>query len=290
MKLSPVLYEYLVANKMLELPGLGVFYVETRTVIVPDNNKFTPPHNIRFEQKKVLSINPAVIEFISKSTGKMKVLAQSDLDSQLDDVIQFLNTGKPYNFEGIGTLIRDQNGIYEFTLGKESRSDRKKEFTQSNETNTVPQAYIDTNITKSKTNKPAIIILLLTAIAIGATVWFYLRSTKNDQEVVIQEPKKIEAAPTTPLPVDTTTKPLKREVSNSDSLSARLFTFILETAGKERANKRYAQLKTLQWPVDLVEKDSSTYSIIMKLTVAPIDTLKIKDSLTSLSGKPVTIE
>ena len=45
----------------------------------------------------------------------MKSLALADLESRMELAKQFLNLGKPYTFEGLGTLIRRSTGEVEFS-------------------------------------------------------------------------------------------------------------------------------------------------------------------------------
>ena len=45
----------------------------------------------------------------------MKALASSDLCSYIELARQFLNIGKPFQIEGIGTLVRNKSGELEFT-------------------------------------------------------------------------------------------------------------------------------------------------------------------------------
>ena len=91
MKISPLLAQFLTTNKQLSLAGLGRF-------ILNDSGEIT------FEQDPTVKEDAELVKFIAESTGKMKSLVASDLDSNLELARQFLNIGKPYLFEGIGTL------------------------------------------------------------------------------------------------------------------------------------------------------------------------------------------
>ena len=117
MKLAPILAEYLYQNKRLELPGIGVFRLRQSIISGEDNNKqieFTGESPISFEANASLKESPELINFISSQTGKMKALAAADLDSHLVLAQQFINIGKPFLFEGIGSLTKTKSGQYEF--------------------------------------------------------------------------------------------------------------------------------------------------------------------------------
>lgn len=283
-KLAPVLSKYLAENRVLRLPGVGSFYYDDAFDSEADNKKTILAANIRYEYQKLDSFDKDLIDFVSKETGKMRVLATSDLQSQLDDITQYLNTGKVYFIPGIGSLITKPDGSgFDFEPEKINTIDKRKDQI-SPEKNIVPPSYIDENPISRKSNKPAIIILLLTAIAIAATAWFYLKNTskKETEEVAISsEPA------TTPIPDTTKTDTTKNAINTA--APGDTYKYILETAQNPRAIKRFTQLKTLNWPVELETQDSVTYRIVMKLPASGADTTRIKDSLSVLSGKKVIL-
>lgn len=290
MKLSPVLLDYLAANKKLSLPGIGTFYLEGSYDPDFDGKKPNTAHNISFRQEKVEKFDESVISFVAKETGKMTVLAESDLISQLDDVMHYLNTGKPYFFAGFGTLTRKQTGVFNFHPEKfTSLLEKKKEKEiPITEKNIVPQSYIDTSSTGRKSMKPALITIGLLLIAIAATVWFYLKNQETETQHVEEVTESAELAPgSTVVQTDsasTTTAPNTQQPSPPGT-----YTYVLETTKEPRASKRFNQLKSINWPVELEVVDSMNKRIVMKLPAAGADTSRIKDSLRVLSGKPVFI-
>ena len=85
MKISPLLAQFLATNKQLSLAGLGRFILNASG-------------EITFEQDSSVREDSELVNFIAESTGKMKSLVASDLDSNLELARQFLNIGKPYLF------------------------------------------------------------------------------------------------------------------------------------------------------------------------------------------------
>ncbi|SDD16216.1 hypothetical protein SAMN04487894_106229 [Niabella drilacis] len=285
-KLASLLAQYLLAHKQLSLPGLGVFYA--------DNNGDPEYPAIRFEQQPVDGFDESIVDFVSSETGKMRVLAISDLNSQLEDAVRFLNTGKPYLFTGIGTLLKKADGSYDFVPNTAPLPPRKKDVPIT-ERNTVPQSYIEEKPGNGRSKKPAIIIIVLAVIAIAATIWFYSKTGEPSNVSEVSETTEPSPVKNTPSP-DTTGNqaPQQGNTGNSGVAPAAtatpgITTYVLEITKEPRASRRYNQLKKISWPVELEKVDSLQYAIIMRLNTALPDTAKVRDSLTAISGRKVTI-
>lgn len=289
MKLAPTLAKYLSANKQVSLPGLGTFSLQNAYDPDYDGKRPVATNSVSFVSEKIESADDDLIEYIAKETGKMKVLASSDLSSQLGDVITYLNSGKPYFFQGIGTLTRKVNGEYDFFPERFSMAtDKKKEKEiPITEKNIVPQTYIDNTKVRSKSAKPAIIIITLSLIAIAATVWFYLKSTEDKTSTSVEETTEEQASEPGTTQVPDTAAAKTNATANAPASNT--YTYVLEVAKEPRASKRFSQLKTINWPVELEVVDSTTKRIIMKLPVAGNDSTRVKDSLSALSGRKVFI-
>ncbi|WP_300598632.1 hypothetical protein [Niabella sp.] len=286
MKLASLLAQYLFAHKQLSLPGLGIFYA--------DNSGDPEYPTVRFEQQPVDGFDESVVDYISAETGKMKVLAISDLQSQLEDAVRFLNTGKPYLFNGIGTLLKKANGSYDFVSNTAALPPKKKDVPIT-ERNTIPQSYIEEKPGNGRSKKPAIIIIVLAVIAIAATIWFYSKTGEPRETVQVADTTG-QAPPAAAAKPDTANKQTSTPGSTTSTTPAPVatatpgvVTYVLEVTKEPRASKRYNQLKKISWPVELEQLDSVQYAIIMKLNTAAADTAKVRDSLTAISGKKVTI-
>ncbi len=288
MKLAPVLAQYLATHKVLSLPGLGTFHADnTYNPEVDYSKKGTSLLDISFEPTKPSGLDEELIIFVSQQTGKMKVLAESDLLSEIEGATNFLNTGKPYFLAGIGTLTKKMDGSFEFHKEKFLHTEKeKKKPVPITEKNSVPQSYIDESRKPRKT-KPAAIIGAVCLVAVAAVIWFYTQNKeKNDgniEEVVTTSNNNTtpatgdSAAPATPQPA--------AAMPPSDS-----YKYILEIAKQPRASKRFNQLKTIKWPIEMETADSVSYKLFLKLPVTNADTTRIKDSLSALSGRKVWIE
>ena len=107
MKLTHLIAQYLYKNKRLDLQGIGSFSLDNSIVIEAEDNKAPQQKGIEgvsFENNATIKEDPELISFISFYTGKIKALASADLNSHLELAKQFMNIGKPFLFEGIGSL------------------------------------------------------------------------------------------------------------------------------------------------------------------------------------------
>lgn len=120
MKISVLVAQYFYQHRVLNLPGIGSFYlsdvVDVQTIA--DKNSRDLVEHIHFAQKAITRPDDQLIEFIRKHTGKIRPLAESDLDTFVADGKLMLNIGKPFHIEGIGTLHKNKDAVYEFTPGQ----------------------------------------------------------------------------------------------------------------------------------------------------------------------------
>ena len=131
MKISPLLAQFLINNKQLSLAGLGRFTLD-------DSGEITFQHDASVKEDAEL------VSFIAENTGKMKSLVASDLDSNLELARQFLNIGKPYLFEGIGTLSKNKYGTIEFVQSNISQEKNKENTGDGRDkTSTTENSFTD---------------------------------------------------------------------------------------------------------------------------------------------------
>jgi hypothetical protein len=118
LKISVLVAQYFYQNKRLNLPGIGTFYLDVAVDVqnVDKSSRDLLDH-IHFAQKNITRPDEDMIDFIRKHTGKIRPLAESDLETFVADGKLMLNIGKPFHIEGIGTLQKNREGIYEFTPG-----------------------------------------------------------------------------------------------------------------------------------------------------------------------------
>ena len=283
MKISPLLAQFLFTNKQLSLAGLGRFTLDDAGGII-------------FKHDGSVKEDAELVSFIAQNTGKMKSLVASDLDSNLELARQFLNIGKPYLFEGIGTLSKNKSGTIEFIQSSIS-TEKNKENTGDgrDKTSTTENSFTDYEemFSPKKTKAPATkkIVTWLVAIA-GLSLavfggYIVYTKTKNKKGPVAEKKEETRLVPspdTIPKTKDTlqlTTKP---------AYSSDMYRFVIEKAAKQRAFSRYAHLQEIKVNVKMDTKDSVLFNLYFVLPATPADTARIRDSLQirySTRGKTV---
>jgi predicted house-cleaning NTP pyrophosphatase (Maf/HAM1 superfamily) len=285
LKLGPILAKYLHENKKLNLSGIGSFSFDSswRT----DDAK-PGSQGIYFQSKHAVVEDQELIQYISANTGKMKPLAAADLESYLELAKQFLNIGKPFYIEGIGTLVKIKSGDYEFT-GDYLPSDRTKETGMKELSAT---SISDESLTtyeslrpQTETAPPYRRIFLTTLIVITAGIIIYLgyrisrTPDRNKEEAQQQLPDENQTSNTASAVGNNPDS--GKYVQATDPSGIQQYRFVIETATKRRAYYRYHFLKdTLGLQVNLSTADSVIYKIFFVIKATPGDTSRIADSLT----------
>lgn len=271
MKLSPLLAQFLIINKQLSLSGLGRF-------VLDDSGGIT------FQQDITVKEDAELISFIAEKSGKMKSLIAADLDSNLELARQFLNIGKPYLFEGIGTLSKNKTGNYEFYQNHTS-SEKNKDTTAEGRdmTSTTENSFTDyeemfsPKKPKGPTGKKVLtwfVALAGLSLAVYGGYEVYIRSkNKEVAEVKKQEPVIVQPDTLSRL------KDSIPQVTQAPIDSPGLYRFVIEKARRQRAFYRYNLLKKNFINVKMDTKDSILFNLFFVLPATPADTARIRDSL-----------
>ena len=300
MKVAPLLAQYLYINKQMDLPGLGSFLLDPSTNIEVESSKHNKAvilEGVSFESNTSIKEAPELVQFISSQTGKIKALAAADLGSHLGLALQFLNIGKPFLFEGIGTLTKIRSGEFSFKPGLAIATSEKELITRD----TTPATFTEQPLGDYKSilynrkqkitwKKPVFVLLLLTGLALaiwgGYTV--YKKTSAKKETTESEKNKKQEAV------LNTDTGQYKKDSivqpNQVTKLPAGNYKFVLETSDSLRAFSRLNRLKTFQWPAQMETKDSISFKIFILLPANAADTSRIVDSLSRLNGKRVHIE
>lgn len=298
MKISTLLTQFLYTNRHLEIPGIGRFSIPEGVAIPEpgDKNYLEFLQTIEFSPRAKSQAPEELIDFIRSKTGKIRPLAESDLDSYLSDCKLLLNIGKPFYFEGIGTLQKGREGMLEFTHGQ-ALSERMESFQQerAEERPAERKPLYHSEMTAARPATTLLRRMLIVGgiiLGLGVIIWGgYLLYTKKTDNT----PEQNAAQDNTPV---TPTQPVNAADSLPDSTSrvsrdttavpppsvatptpGTGFKFICEvTNNKRRAENRIALLKTMNSRYQM-ESIDSTYKIYVMLPVEFKDTTKVKDSL-----------
>jgi len=297
LKLAQQLADYLVANKKLSIQGIGSFFLDSSYNPDPDSkSKSDVAGTITFESNTATKTDDGLIEYISKHTGKMKTLAASDLESQLEIVHQFLNIGKSYAFDGIGTVSKNKEGNYSFIQGI-ALPERIAERNMSMETGSSADMPDFKSVflkapKQINWRKPMIALFILLGLGLVILGGYYLYKRTSEKEAVIDtentEPRNenvtivIDSSTIKP---DTTIQPTTQSQTTEVN-----YKFVVDQFQAMRAFKRFNQLKENGWPIQMETKDSVNYKLYVLMPVATTDTARALDSITALNGRRVFIE
>jgi hypothetical protein len=302
LKIAPLLAQYLYIHKRMDLPGFGTFLLDPSVTIEPENNRQNKPSNLEgvsFENNSAITDATDLIKFISTQTGKIKALAAADLDSHLGLAQQFLNIGKPFLLEGIGSLVKLKSGEFTFTSGhampgvmKDYQAKEVSAATTTEEPFTDYKSTFYTRKGKSKWNKPVVFLLLLAgiALAIGGGYTVYKRTTaKNNADPVKEEKQETILVQDTALhQKDTVIEP-----KQMTAITAGNYKFVIEIAARERGLARFAKLKSFGLNVQMQTTDSINFKLFFILPATIADTARMIDSLRGIytpSGNKAYIE
>jgi len=276
LKLGPILAQYLYQYKRLDLPGLGTFMVDAAQV--SDSGKTIIP-GISFETNPSVKADPVLINYISEHSGKMKALASADFYSYLQNALQFLNIGKPFLFEGIGSLVKKTSGKFAYAPG-ETMQEAMKEYSarEISATTSAEESFNKYDEEKKKVNLKRPLGILLILVSLVIVIWggyaLYQKTRNKSSETVAQVPV-----------VDT-----KRLKMDTVPPKPAHYKYVLEITNANRAFTRYNMLRSYYWDVKMETKDSIEYKLYLLLPVSMSDTTRILDSLTVLNGRRVYIE
>ena len=298
MKFDDQLAAYLYENRILRLEGIGTFTLDNKVNVPNEQEKeiYYPIDGLSFTYNPKSTADDDVINFLVKRLHKIEPLVRSDLESYLSSVKQFINLGKPYTIEGIGTLSKNNQGTYEFTPGnflpvKEELNPRRE-----NAEHNYP--------VRSQSNAGRVLVIILIVVAglaalggIGWGVSNFLsnHSTENnpEQEVadtLADKPSDSSLTNTAQSP-DAVSTLDNTGISSNDSINYKAIFEI--TTSKERAHRRTMQLHNYHHnsKYDTAHVgDIVRYRLFLPVRVRVADTTKVKDSLSIFLGSKVSIE
>lgn len=295
MKLSQLLAQFLYTNKKLELKDIGTFTLNSFEVPEAESGRTTKSEiqgTITFENNPAAKTDPDLISFISSHSGKMKALATSDLESHLELAQQFMNIGKPFIIDGVGTITKTRDAQYEFSPGNffaEKIKDKavKEHVDEVEEVLDFKSVFLK-EPKKINWRKPAIALFILLGLGLvvlgGYMLYKKTSGAKTESSTQSTEPEETKlVTDTTPVKQDTLPVQIPAPVAEN-------YKFVLDNFKKFRAMQRFEQLKKIGWPVQMETKDSVDFKLYVLLPIATTDSTRARDSLTLLNGRPVHIE
>ncbi len=293
MKIEHLLVQHFYKHKEVTLQGIGTFRLSSDFVLPAENDKDTviPENAISFQFDSRAAEDDALISYIVEQTRKMRPLAAADLDSYLVLGKQFLNIGKPFKIEGLGMLLKNQQGEYQFTQG----------YSFSTKPEEAPPAVVkekaddgdlsfrdDSGRSGGGTKKTFMTVAALLVVGIlGAAAWYFFM--RNPQPAAVETATQV---PVTPPQTDTGSNTTTPAVTDSSTLAKKdsvtavpppvaqgsyTFKVVFRVLSQGGALKKKIELNKPN--VIMYTTDSVHYKLAEGFNLPLSDTTRIKDSL-----------
>lgn len=292
MKISTILSRFLSTNGTLSLKEIGTFY--TSLPADADKEQFSDAGGLYFQFEPKAKMNEDVVAFVSQQSGKMKSLAAADLESYLQNGKQLINIGKPFIIEGVGSIIKRQDGTYMITenffnpLEEETPSSQKQHTDSGAELNYEDYKYASN--TKPVSGKKTMIIAG-SVVLIALISWMIYKLMSNP--TVKENP-----TPTVTQQVTDSSQRIKDTTAVKDSVivpaikdSLRAFyKVVLYDTSKTFALSSFKWFKEHNYPLYLETADSVRYKIYYRYDTPFADSVNVRDSIGRRFHRKVYIE
>lgn len=291
MKLDQVFVHQLYNNKKITLQGIGIFTLNNSFSVPVDSEKgmVLPEDAISFLYDPKATEDEALIDAIVQYTKKIKPLASADLDSYLMLGRQFLNIGKPFIIEGLGTLDKAQTGELVFIPGqfitpRIEAPKALKENENEEKSGLFPDYDREVNTNGNRTLWIIFAVILLSAGAWAAYHFIFKKNNTEEANETTQTVKTdtIQKKDTTQKPpaiiISTDTTSALKQQTNNDGYTFKIV--FKQTHNEQKAintlhkYKKYGH-KVIMYTTD----DSITFKVAESFTLPLSDTTHIKDSL-----------
>lgn len=304
MKVQESLSSFLYETKKLTLPGIGHFTLDAAINIYEKNDPVLIQQAIKFEADARAAEEDELIQHLVKTTGKMKPLAISDLESFLNTGKQLLNIGKPFILPGIGSIVKSRNEL-SFTPGQfipPKLEDKVTEHKLRDKTVDEPnfssiEKEFDYEEGSRRTSRKWLMILatlLLIALA-GWGVYYFLlkKDTTADSNTIVnsetQEAASQDTTSNTPA-TDSSLLKVKDSLPATPASIAAIpdsinYTYVIELREYKylkSAEERAAALRTFGNKVFVEPKDSLHFALLFPVNGPLTDTAKVIDSLSAM--------
>lgn len=287
MKVQDLLAAYLYQHKSLTLPGIGSFELNPAVNVYELKDQNWPADTITFTANRSAVADDTFLAYLVEHSGKMKILAQSDLDSFINNGLQLLNIGKPFQLNGIGLISRGSQGGLSFEQGTPSTAGEEavmQHYVLKDRTKEKPVDHqLDFSSEERKSSRTPFLILagILALALIGWAI--YLAIPKKETAAVVTEAEEaltdtaatlppVDTSAVMPAPVDSTSV-----VPATDTVSFRLQ--IRRFSSLAAAESKAAQMKSNGHQVQVITKDSVTHMVVLNVNKPLRDTTYVIDSL-----------
>ena len=283
MKIEQLLVQHFYNCGEITLQGMGTFTLSPDFVAPRENDKDVeiPDNAISFQYNPRATADDALVNYIVQQTRKMKALAAADLDSYLVLGKQFLNIGKPFKIEGMGMLVKNQQGDLEFTKAHSFHAKTESTPVALKENRENPEISFASESKPGTGNKKGLLIaaIILGAGLVATTAWYFFIKKNNTETVAVPATQTDTSTTVVITKPDTTT--LKGSDSTPEHSGYNFKVVFMETADSALAVARMNDLTRRGHKIIMYKNDSLHYKLAETFMLPLSDTTHIKDSLNS---------
>lgn len=292
-KYDDFLAQYLETQKELSLHKIGTLFIKG-SAFYNESTREIQEGETNFAMDKKAVTSQGLIDFIAAGTGKNSNLIASDIESYLEQGRQFINIGDTFTIHGIGSLTKNNAGVYIFNPGPPVHLKLKQDKDKMvHETDFEHGSYYESQ-KKKKSDRGLIMffaffIILLVLAGMGWGVYkLYFENSNATFSNAVDQPVMDTPSAKISLPVDT----IKIKTPITDTST---FKFIFEkTPSRERAVSRTSKLHDYGNAAlfdSIKENGNTVYRLyLLQKTKQISDTAKIKDSLFRYFQRDILIE
>ncbi len=285
MKIGQLIVQYLYNNKEVTLQEIGTFKLSKDIVFPAESDKeaFLPENAVEFIYNTRAGQDEGLIDYIVQTTRKIRPLATSDLESYSILGREYLNIGKPFFIEGLGTLQKADFGGYEFVQGHSinPRLEQQIHVLKEKEENAISFS----TPARAKDNRRNWLIgigTFLILFAITVLIFYLFREKKTDTTstpVSLQDTTSRRDS-TLVTPPDTALLQPASPIANDSSYVVAVKQYKTEA----RARAMLVTFAGYGYKFEYMPVDSSNYYLTMKITGSRADSTRVLDSLNRLFG------
>jgi hypothetical protein len=304
-KIEHVIVLHLLNNKQVTLQGIGTFKLDPSVSLPSETEKdfVIPESAVSFQYDPRATEDESLIDSIVQHTTKIKPLASSDLDSFLMLGRQFLNIGKPFKIDRLGTLDKAQTGELFFIPGQYTTPKiEAPKALKENENEESSGLFNDYNRKPDNSGKK-ILALVVTVVVLGLIGWaiyhfLFSKSTNEYEKPVAQQAVPAQDSLVVIEPSNTKKDSLKTDSVVKASIYDTLtpvndVTFkVIFKESKNKAEVLNSMNKLNSWGHHIImyTSDSVNYKLAELFKLPLADTTRVKDSLQRFYGNHVFVE
>lgn len=287
MKVEQLIVQHLYNSKHVTLQGIGTIHLDP-SVNIPqdgDKNATVPENAFSFEYNLKAGEDEALIDFIVQQTRKIRPLASSDLESFSILGKQFLNIGKPLTIEGIGTILKSQAGVYEFSPGHFA-SPKLDDVPKQLKEKTEETISFENEAPKKNNSRGFLLFVFFVLIASLTALGLYYFIFKNkNAKTTTEQPEQPVLALVHDSIIPSDTALLQTADSSLVSATAVLkdttgFKLVIKQYRTEvAASKGLSKFTKMGYNLELIKVDSTKYQLAIPFNRPLYDTTRVKDSL-----------